>query len=120
MPGLLSIRIGTEHFLEGTAVTKETATKTLRLDGELTIYCAAELKAQLMEAWGGDAPLEVDLSGITEVDGAGLQLLILAKREALRSGKSVRFVGHSPAVLEVIDLANLSGQFGDPLVLAAH
>lgn len=101
-------------------MAKDTATKTLSLEGELTIYRAAELKEQLQQAWGGAAPLEVDLAGITEVDGAGLQLLILAKREAQRSGKSVRFVGHSPAVLEVIDLANLSGQFGDPLVLAAH
>lgn len=97
-----------------------TATTTLHLEGELTIYRAAELKARLMEGLNGGKPLEVDLSGVTEVDGAGLQLLILAKDETRGNDQRVRFVGHSPAVLEVIDLANLSGQFGDPVVLAAR
>lgn len=99
---------------------KEKGTKTLRLEGELTIYRAAELKDEILKAMAGTASLEIDLSGITEVDGAGLQLLILAKKEALRAEKKVSFSAHSPAVLEVIDFANLSGQFGDPVVLAAR
>ncbi len=99
---------------------KEKTTKALRLDGELTIYRAAELKDELMKAMAAASPLEIDLSGITEVDGAGLQLLILVKKEAGRQGKTVNFSSHSPAVLDVIDFANLSGQFGDPLVLAAR
>jgi len=101
-------------------VRKEKATKPLRLEGELTIYRAAELKIELLNAMAKTSPVEVDLSGVTEVDGAGLQLLIMIKKEAARSGKTVTFAAHSPAVLEVIDFANLSGQFGDPVVLAAR
>lgn len=92
---------------------------TLRLEGEMNIYHVNEIKAQVLDALDGPSPLEVDLSGITEVDTAGLQLLILAKREAARLDKNVRFTGHSPAVLEVMDLCNLSGLFGDPVVLVS-
>ena len=91
----------------------------LRLEGELTIFRVAELKAPILSALATPEPIEFDLSGITEMDGAGLQLLILAKREAAQVGKTVRFTGHSHVVLEVLEMTNLLGQFGDPVVLAA-
>ena len=94
-----------------------TPATVLRLEGEVDIYRATEIKAQILEALAGASPVEVNLSGVTELDAAGLQLLILAKREALLLDKTVRFTAHSPAVLEVLDLGNLSGLFGDPVVL---
>ena len=92
---------------------------TLRLEGEMTIYRVNEIKARVLDALDGPTLLDVDLSGVTELDAAGLQLLILAKREAARRDKSVCFSAHSPAVLEVLDLCNLTGLFGDPVVLVS-
>lgn len=95
-------------------------TTTLPVCDELSIYAAASLKAELLTALAATDTLVVDLSGVTVLDGAGLQLLIMLKREALSLGKTVCFSGHSEAVLKVLDLTNLAGYFGDPLVLAAE
>ena len=56
---------------------------TLRIEGELTIYTAAAIKQQLDQLLGRSAELEIELSQVSEMDTAGLQLLILAKRECL-------------------------------------
>ncbi len=90
----------------------------LHIEGEMSIYTAAELKAQLLPHLALAAELEIDLSEVSEMDSAGLQLLILAKREATRVGTTLRLAGHSRAVLEVFDLCNLAAFFGDPLVIS--
>jgi anti-anti-sigma factor len=92
----------------------------LTLVEDLTIYHAAEIKLRLEEALGSDGPLELDLSQVGETDTAGLQLLILAKREAARLGKDMRIVAHSPSVRQTIDFCNLASFFGDPVVITAH
>ncbi|KQV78595.1 hypothetical protein ASD15_22600 [Massilia sp. Root351] len=95
----------------------------LFIEGELTIYRAAELKAALLaavsRAHAGGHALEVDLAGVTEIDTAGVQLLMLARRSALQLQRQLRLVAHSPAVLEVFELMDLAGWFGDPLLMAA-
>jgi anti-sigma B factor antagonist len=90
----------------------------LHIEGEMSIYTAAELKAQLVPHLAQPGELEIDLSQVSELDSAGLQLLILAKREAERVGINLRLAWHSPAVLEVFDLCNLAAFFGDPLVIS--
>lgn len=101
---------GTEHM--------QTAAR-LALSGEMTIYNAAQIKVTLAEAMHGasEVEVEVDLSGITDIDTAGLQLMLIAKRHP---DCRVRFVNHSPEVLRLIDLANLGGALGDPLFIAAN
>jgi anti-anti-sigma factor len=89
----------------------------LHITGEMSIFRAAELKAMLLDA---PAPTEVDLSGVTEIDTAGLQLLVLAKRHAQAQGRELRLVGHSAAVTDVFDLLNVAGYFGDTIVVAAQ
>lgn len=90
----------------------------LHIDGEMSIYTAAELKAQLLPHLAQPGELEIVLTEVSEIDSAGLQLLILAKREAIRIGASLRLSQHSRAVLELFDLCNLAAFFGDPLVLS--
>lgn len=89
----------------------------LRIEGEMTIYRAEELKCALLEPLQPQATLEVNLSAVTELDTAGLQLLMLAKRTAQKQQGQLRLVGHSAAVLEVFDLLNLAAYFGDDLVI---
>lgn len=86
------------------------------LTGELTIYSAGEIKAGLADAMSSADDIELDLCGITEIDTAGLQLMLIAKRHP---GKQIRFVNHPPCVLRLIDLANLGSVFGDPLFIPA-
>jgi anti-sigma B factor antagonist len=90
----------------------------LTVDGDLTIYHAAEIKQRLVDGVRAGA-LELDLSHVGEVDTAGFQLLALAKRESLSQGHSLRIVGHSPAVREVVEFLNMVAFFGDPLVIPA-
>jgi anti-sigma B factor antagonist len=90
------------------------AATTLRIEGELTIFRAMELKPVLLPV----PPLtEIDLSGVTDLDTAGVQLLMLAKKAALGEGRELRLVGHSPAVIDVFELLNVAAYFGDHLVM---
>jgi anti-sigma B factor antagonist len=93
--------------------------RSIRLDGELTIYRAAELRVALQAALAETGDLELDLAGVTELDSAGVQLLISAKKTAAATQRELHLVNHSPAVLEVFELLNLAGHFGDPLVITA-
>jgi len=90
------------------------------IEGEMTIYNAMELKGALLAPFDQCADLEIDLAGVTEIDSAGMQLLILAKNEARARGKNVLLSGHSPAVLEVLDLCKLEGFFGDPVLVKSR
>ena len=89
----------------------------LRIQGELTIFRAAELKPVLLDQ---PAPSEIDLSGVTELDTAGVQLLLLAKATALAAHRELRLVAPSPAVTEVLELLNLAAYFNDPLPMDAR
>lgn len=94
-------------------------TRRLTLSEDLTIYNAVAIKTRLIAALDEALALDVDVAQVAEIDTAGLQLLILAKREALRQGKDMRIVAHSPAVLDAIDFLNLGAFFGDPLHIPA-
>ncbi len=87
---------------------------------DMTIYNAASQKTLLLEALATCEELDLDLSRIGEMDTAGFQLLILAKREALNAGKSLHLSAHSKAVTELLDLYNVASYFGDPMVLPAR
>ena len=89
----------------------------LFLAGELTIFRAAELQQVLLCE---PAPQEIDLSGVTEMDSAGLQLLMGAKQAAIAGQRTLRLVAHSVAVIEVFELLNVAAYFNDPLLMEAR
>lgn len=64
----------------------------LTVTEDLTIYHALELKEKLLDALAQTADLELNLAQVGEMDTAGLQLLVLLKKEAQRAGKCVRIV----------------------------
>lgn len=89
---------------------------SFRIAGELSIYRAAELCDALKTALAGVAggqELEVDLSEVTEMDSAGVQLLMAAKKTARACGREVRLTGRSPAVDEVLEALRLGPHFAD-------
>lgn len=102
-------------------MTKAKRTKkqiaVLKPEGELTIYTAADNKSRFLDALSAQDALELDLSQVTELDSAGLQLLLMAKKEAERRNIELSFGQPSQAVIEVLDLCNLSSVFGNPVVI---
>lgn len=80
----------------------------LAVEGEMTIYRAAELQPLLLDAVRAHAAPALDLSAVTEFDSAGLQLLLAARRLAASLGKTLRVVAASPAVADVFALLGLN------------
>jgi anti-sigma B factor antagonist len=84
----------------------------------MTVSTAAALKKDLMKHIAKPGEREIVLTEVSEMDSAGIQLLMLAKREATRHGRPLRLTGHSPAVLGVIDTYDLAAYFGDPILIS--
>ncbi len=95
-------------------MTAEHPVSTLRIEGELTIYRAEELCAEFKAVLAAGKDLEVNLGGVTEMDSAGVQLLIAAKKAAGAMQQEVYLVEHSPAVLEIFDILDLGIHLGVP------
>jgi anti-anti-sigma factor len=87
------------------------------IQGELTIYTAAQEKQVLQHFLESDDELELVLSQVNEMDSAGLQILIALKTEASRRNKNLRFVMHSKPVIDVMEMANITTMFGDQIIL---
>jgi anti-anti-sigma factor len=102
-----------EHSEQSQSQTK----LTLVAESEMTIYQAAEMKSVLLEPFNKASVVEVDLSAVTEIDVAGIQLLLMMKKAAKAKQCELKLCRHSPAVLEAFELANLAAFFGDPLVM---
>lgn len=84
----------------------------LSLDGEMTIYTAAELKGRLMQRLRASETLAIDLSRVGEIDSSGVQLLLLMFKEAATENKCIRIVESSPAFDEVVFLCCMQDVFG--------
>ena len=89
----------------------------IAIEGEMTIYRAADLKVTVLEALRKTKVLEIDLSGITELDTAGLQVLMLAKQTASADKRELRLLQHSPAVMEIFEMLDLVAFFGDAVLI---
>jgi anti-sigma B factor antagonist len=89
----------------------------IAIEGEMTIYRAADLKVELLEALRKTRVLEIDLSGIIELDTAGLQVLMLVKQAAAADQRELRLLQHSPAVMEIFEMLDLVAFFGDAVLI---
>ena len=83
------------------------ASTQLVINGDATIYAASALFEQVQAALQANGPIELDLAEVTEIDSAGVQMLLLLKREAELAGRPLRLLGLSPAVREVLGLLDL-------------
>lgn len=86
-------------------------TAEVGIKGEMNIYHAQNGKEELMRHIAEADAVELDLSGVTEFDSSGLQILLLAHREMDRNGKELRVKAKSGAVENVIGLFNLGELF---------
>ncbi|WP_426304445.1 STAS domain-containing protein [Acidovorax facilis] len=93
------------------------ARPALAIVGEFNIFTAMETKALLMDAIAAapedsDSEIGVELSQVTDIDSAGLQLMVMARREALRQGKRLRFMRYSESVADLVALCDMTAPFG--------
>jgi anti-anti-sigma factor len=86
----------------------------LRISGEMTVRYCAQLLPDIMTALGRDdsTVMQVDLSGVTEIDTAGLQALLIARRELGTQRRELRIVEASPAMRRVLELCHLDHLIG--------
>lgn len=90
------------------------------IEGEMTIFRVEELREAILPVIANNQEIEIDLSRVTEIDGAGLVLMISVKLEAWQQQKMLQFVGHSGVVTTAVDICDLSTFFGDPIVLSSQ
>ena len=84
------------------------------MEGPLTIYTASEQKEVLLSLFPLAHEVELDLSNVDELDSAGLQLLILIKRESFKEGTQLVLSNPSPTVTEALRLSGLDDYFANP------
>jgi anti-anti-sigma factor len=93
----------------------KTEMQHLTLAGELTVLNACDIRNRLLTALDDTDGVDVDLSQVTEVDTAGVQLIVAAKREAEERHKALHFSGCSGQVLDVMGLLGLSAYLTDAM-----
>ncbi|GAA0229544.1 STAS domain-containing protein [Cryptosporangium japonicum] len=76
----------------------------LELGDELTIVTAAETRERLMPYLQAGTGLELDLSAVSDVDTAGLQLLLAARRA------DATLSDPSPVVRDLLEFTRLNAE----------
>ncbi len=82
-----------------------------KVEGQMNIYSATSLKDELVQALKSSDELCLDLSGVTEIDTAGVQILLLIKKEA--QGKTLKIL-HSPSTRGAVELYRITELFELP------
>lgn len=86
------------------------------LAGDLTIHCAAERSAELLEKLRAQietatpGELRLDLAELVDIDSAGLQILVAARRLCGEHALHLRLQPRSPTVQEALDAYRLDDQ----------
>ncbi len=64
---------------------------------EMNIYSVAQVRGEVLEMLNQHTEVEFDVSGLADIDGAGVQLLVSISRPGT---KGIRVVGMSEALRE--------------------
>lgn len=83
----------------------------LQVDKDLTVYAVHELKEQLLSALGQSGSLTLDLSGVGEVDGAGVQLMLSLALESRQRDIGLYMKAPPTVLQEAFELVNLCDEF---------
>lgn len=82
----------------------------VKLEGELTLTRASEIKPCLMAALTEGGDVDLDCSAVTEVDVAGLQLICGLHRYLDAQKRGLRLVGQVQLLLTASKRAAFSGE----------
>jgi len=98
--------------------TQHEGRPALKLKGALTIYTVTQAWRDIPTKLAKHKSKVLDLSGVEELDTAGVQLLLWLKRDGTGRGSDLVLAHHSPEVVEVLDLLRLAAVFGDAILLS--
>lgn len=90
----------------------------LAIEGEMTVPLVEELKEAILPVIAQSWEIEIDLSRVSEVDCAGLLLMMAVKLEAIKRGRELYFIRHSEPVREMLGLWGLGRLFNAPAATA--
>ncbi len=95
----------------------EQQANSYHLSGELCFNHISESKKQLLALLENSAEyLHLHLAEITDIDGAGLQILILLKNSAATDNKRLTLSNDNPIFLAILEACQLQTFFADSLV----
>lgn len=83
---------------------------------ELNIASVAEDRDHLVQLLQPGREVDLDLGGLTEIDTAGVQLLVALRKEADAMGCACRIAGSGENVLEAFGSLGLGHLLEEPLV----
>jgi anti-anti-sigma factor len=87
------------------------------IEGAMTINNAVSLKKSLDGVLDDPRELEINLCKVNEIDSAGIQLLMLAKKERARHDRETNLTAQSNVVVDALELLGLVPYFGDAIVV---
>lgn len=90
--------------------------KYLIFHGEMTIQNAAYCKDAISRALSADTKLRISLSHVTEIDSAGLQLILLCLNAMQSEQDDIFFTDISECVNEMMTFCGFSSLPGNPPV----
>lgn len=94
---------------------REGPTAIVRLDGELDLYGSPKLTAAVEELLeSGPSTIEIDASGLTFADSAGLRAFLVARKDAEGSGAELRVSKVSEPLDRVLEMTGLREVLGAP------
>jgi len=82
----------------------DSASYVFNIQEDMTIYTAANIREKLLLELEKEGDMEIDLSGVTEFDSTGYQLLLACKCESKTGDKVIKITNPSSVVSEVLHL----------------
>lgn len=89
-------------------------TQALTAPEEFTVHHVRALAPTLIQAARSGASLNLDLSEVSHIDTAGIQLLLTLRREAARSLTRLEFASPSAAVSDMVAFYQLGSLLQAP------
>ena len=86
---------------------------TVAIDEEMTIYNIAQLDDCFKSLYQDKRCLDIVLSAVSEIDSAGIQLLIVIYHERVANKLSIRLLDASQQVRELMLFLNLAAYLDD-------
>ncbi len=77
-------------------------TSRVVIAGEMTIYTARDWRDRLLVAMSAPGDVELDLSGVSDIDAAGIQLLVSLRMEAAAADRKLRLLNEIPGIAAAV------------------
>jgi anti-sigma B factor antagonist len=90
---------------------QQTVSCVLDVSADMTIYSAANNLSEIKGYYSKFSHIELNLSGVEEIDSSGVQILLALVQNAKKDGKQVVLSEISAPVTEIMDMLNIRSHF---------